>query len=43
MESKVKDQQGRYVIKRVGDKFYKEGKEIYEDLKNLKNGEPQQK
>jgi len=42
-EAKVKDQQGRYVTKRVGDKFYKEGMEAYEDLKNLKNGEPQQK
>lgn len=42
-ESKIKSQQGRSVIKRTGDKFYEEGKESYEFLKNLGKGEPQQK
>lgn len=42
-ESKVKAQQGRYVTKRAGDKFYKEGMGTSEDLINFKKGEPQQK
>lgn len=41
-EAKVTDQQGKYVAKRVGKKFYKEGEEAYEDLKQRWKGESQQ-
>lgn len=42
-KQKVQDQQGQYVTKRVGQKFSGESGKVYEDLKNLRNGEPQQK
>lgn len=43
METKVENQQGRYVTKRTLDKLKKEGTEAYEDFKKRWDEEPQQK